>query len=308
VLLLAAAGVVVLLLVAVVVDAVVVTRRVPTVAVAAPGSDDGTTYLLAASDSRDRLTAEDRDRYADRHQPAGERADLVLLLRKDAQGRATLYSLPRDLYVGKRRGSPHRLGLSLQGGAQALVDSLCQDLGIGVDHVAVVDMEALVRLVDVTGGVTVRVDRPIRDVRAQLDLGTAGVHHLDGRGALAWVRSRSPQVLVDGRWVADAAADPTRTTHAREVLSQVASRLDDPLTVQRAAWEVGPSLRRDDDLGARGMVVLGRAMQDALDAGREVTVPARLRGTAVPFAFVTPETTRALEPLVSDRCEASRTG
>src|SRR5207253_9978950 len=120
--------------------------------------------------------------------------------------------------------------------------------------VAVVDMESHVRLVAVTGGGTVRGYRPVRDVRAQLDLATAGVHHLDGRGALAWVRSRSPQVLVDGRWVADPAIDPTRTAHAREVLSQVAARLDDPLTVQRAAWAAGPNLRRDDDLGLRGMV------------------------------------------------------
>lgn len=293
---------VVLLLLTVVADGLVVTRRVPTVAVTAPGSDDGTTYLLAASDSRDRLATEDRQRYADRHQPAGERADLVLLLREDAAGRSTLYSVPRDLYVGQRRGSPHRLGLALQDGPQSLVDSLCQDLGIGVDHVLVVDMAALVQLVDVTSGVTVRVDRPTRDVRARLDLSSAGAHHLDGRGALAWVRSRSPQVLVDGRWTRDPTADPTRTTHARDVLTQVADRLDDPVTVQRAAWSVGPRLRRDGDLGPLGMLALGRSLRDALAAGREVTVPARVRGTAVPFAFVTPATTRALEPLASDGC------
>ena len=304
-LLLAAAGVVVLLLLAVVVDGLVVASRVPTVAVTAPGSDDGTTYLLAASDSRDRLASQDRARYADRHQPAGERADLVLLLRRDAEGRATLYSLPRDLYVGQRRGSPHRLGLALQDGPQSLVDSLCLDLGVGVDHVLVVDMAALVQLVDATGGVTVRVERPTRDVRARLDLATAGEHRLDGRGALAWVRSRSPQVLVDGRWVGDTTADPTRTAHAKDVLTQVAARLDDPVTVQQAAWSVGPRLRRDDDLGPVGMVALGRSLQDALASGHEVTVPARARGTAVPFAFVTPETTRALQPLVSDGCAAS---
>lgn len=308
VLLLAAAGVVVLLLLAVVVDAVAVVHRVPTFSVTAPGSDVGTTYLLAASDSRERLAAEDRDRYADRHQPTGERADLVLLLRRDADGRSTLYSVPRDLYVGQGRGKPHRLGLALQDGPQALVDSLCRDLGVGVDHTLLVDMDALVRLVDATGGVSVRVDRPTRDVRAQLDLATAGEHHVDGRGALAWVRSRSPQVLVDGRWVPDTTADPTRSAHAKDVLAQVADRLDDPVTLHRAAWSVGPRLRRDDDLGPRGLATLGASLRDALDAGNEVTVPARVKGTAVPFAFVTPATTRALEPLVSDGCAPASTG
>jgi LCP family protein required for cell wall assembly len=308
VLLAAAAGVVAVLLLAVVVDAAVVVPRVPTVSVTMPGSDDGTTYLLAASDSRDRLDAADRDRYADRHQPAGERADLVLLLRRDAQGGATLYSLPRDLYVGQRRGQPHRLGLALQEGPQALVDSLCADLGIGVDHVVVVDMAAVVELVDATGGVTVSVDEPTRDVRARLDLPTPGSHHLDGRGALAWVRSRHPQVLVGGRWTSDLTADLTRTTHAKDVLTQVVARLDDPITVQRVGWQVGPRLRRDGDLGARGVATLGRSLRDALAAGREVTVPARARGTAVPFAFVTPATTRALAPQVSDGCTAPPAG
>jgi len=299
--------VVVLLVLVVVVDGFLVTRRVPTVALEAAGSQDGTTYLIAASDSRDRLGAEDRERYADRNQPHGERADLVLLLHRDAEGRSTLYSLPRDLYVGQRRGSPHRLGLALQDGPQSLVDSLCQDLGVGVDHVLVVDMAALVSLVDIAGGVTVRVARPTRDVRAELDLPTAGEQHLDGHGALAWVRSRSPQVLADGQWVPDRAADPTRTSHAKEVLSQLVRRLDDPLTIQRAAWAVGPRLRRDDGLGTTGLVRLARSLQDALDDGSEVTVPARVRGTSVPFAFVTPETTRALQPLVSEGCvSASR--
>ena len=306
VLLAAAAGLVVLLLVAAVVDALVVVHRVPTVSVRAPGSDDGTTWLLAASDSRDRLEPADRARYADRNQPTGERADLVLILRRDAQGRSTLYSLPRDLYVGQRRGAPHRLGLALQDGPQGLVDSLCQDLGIGVDHVVVVDMKALVQLVDAAGGVTVSVDRPTRDRRARLDL-AAGVHQLDGRGALAWVRSRSPLVLVDGQWVPDPTADPTRTAHAKEVLSDVVAQLDDPVAVHRAGWSVGPRLRRDDDLGATGMVALARSLRDALDAGGEVTVPARVSGTAVPFAFVTPGTTKALEPLVSAGCGAAET-
>lgn len=284
------------------VDAVVLTRRIPEVEVSAPGSQQGTTYLLAASDSRDRLPAADRARYADRHQSEGERADQVLLLRKDTGGRSTLYSIPRDLYVGQQRGAPHRLGLALQDGPQALVDSLCRDLGVGVDHVVVVDMAAVVRLVDLTGGVTVHVDRPTRDVRARLDLTGAGDHHLDGQGALAWVRSRSPEVRVDGRWVPDTTSDPTRSAHAREVLQQVAEGLDDPWTVQRAAWSVGPRLRRDAGLGPVQTVALVRSLRAAVGEGREVTVPARLRTTGVPFAFVTPATTRALEPLRTRTC------
>jgi len=299
---LAALGVVALVAVAGAVDTAVVVGRMPTVDVRAPGSDDGTTWLILGSDSRVRLTTSSKDLYADRAQSEGERADLVLLLRKASDGRATLYSVPRDLYVGTQRDRPHRLGLSLQDGPQGVLDSLCQDLGIGVDHVLVADMDALVAAVDAVGGVTIRTDRPLRDRRARLDLPTAGEHRLDGREALAWVRSRHPETLVDGKWTPDTSADPSRSAHTQQVLAQVAGALDDPVTVQRVAWQAGPRVRRDDDLGPAGLARLASALSDAVGDRRTVTVPARYTTTAVPFAFVTDETRAALEPLTTASC------
>src|SRR5690349_21011015 len=147
-------------------DAAVLIGRVPQVAPHLSGSGSGTTVLLVASDSRERLTGDDQARYADAAQSHGERADLVLLLRIPTHGPARLYSLPRDLFVGSQRKAPHRLGLALSEGPQSLVDSLCQDLGVGVDHLLIADFEALVGLVDSTGGVRVHVDAPMRDRRS----------------------------------------------------------------------------------------------------------------------------------------------
>jgi LCP family protein required for cell wall assembly len=291
--------VVVLLVVA---DALVLTGRVPRLDVAPSGSGAGKTYLLVASDSRERLDAADRTRYADANQPSGERADLVILLRAPEAGPARLYSVPRDLYVGEQRKAPHRLGLALADGPQALVDSLCTDVGVGVDHVVVADFEALVGLVDTVGGISVTVAEPTRDRRAQLDV-PGGTQRLDGRQALAWVRSRHPQVLRAGKWVADPAADPTRSTHAAQVLRGVSAALDDPVTVQRALWAAGPSLRRDAGLGVPQLLGLARALRGAAAAG-VVTVPAQLEDTTVPFAFVTDATTAALRPLRSPGCTA----
>ena len=299
-----ATGFVLLLLTGVAADALWIVHRIPTVAVDPPGSTGGTSYLLLASDSRERLDAADRARYRDANQPNGERADLVLVLRVPDAGPAVLYSLPRDLYVGQQRDQPHRLGLSLQAGPQAIVDSLCTDVGVGVDHVLIVDMAALVDLVDSTGPVTVRTTAPLRDRRARLSLKHPGVHRLDGRGALAWVRSRHPEVRVNGHWEPDASSDPTRTQHAIEVLSQVRAGLDDPVTVQRAAWGAGPRLRRDDGLGVTQLVRLGNALGSATAAHRLVTVPARLTGTQVPFAFVTAQTRQVLAPLRTSSCPA----
>ena len=290
---------------AVAADAAVLLRRSPTVTVTTPGSGEGTAYLLLASDSRERLDDGDRRRYADRMQATGERADLVMVLRRPEGGEPELVSLPRDLYVGSRANGRHRLGLALSRGPQAVVTALCGDLGIGVDHVAVLDFRGLIDLVDTVGAVVETSTPPTRDDRAGLHLDRPGPHHLDGQQALAWVRSRHPQVLVDGRWASPAHWDPTRTSHAVEVLGQVAKRLDGPLAAHRVAWSAAPRVRRDTGLGVRAAASLALDLRAALQSGRVRTVPARMTTTQVPLAFVTPKTEEALRPLRSASCTSS---
>ena len=290
-----------LALAVVAVDAAVLVHRMPEIPVTLPGSGDGTAYLLLASDSRERLPGPDRDRYADALQARGERADLVLVLRAREGEAPRLVSIPRDLYVRPEGGTPYRLGLALTGGPQAMATALCDDLGIGVDHVVVLDFRGLIDLVDATGGVSVRTPAPVRDRRARLSLPSAGAHRLDGEQALAWVRSRQPEVLAGGRWV-PAEADLTRTSHAVDVLGQTAQALDDPVTAQRALWAVGPRLRRDKGLGVLAAASLARDLRGALRAGRVATAPARLSATAVPIAFPVPATDAALEPFRTSTC------
>jgi LCP family protein required for cell wall assembly len=299
---LAAALVVGALLAALVADAGLLARRSPTVEVSLPGAGDGTAYLLLGSDSRGRLPEADRARYADRAQATGERADLVLVLRTGGEGPPRLLSIPRDLYVGRAAGRPHRLGLALADGPQAMVDSLCRDVGIGVDHVAVLDFRGLIDLVDATGGVVVTTDAPLRDRRAGLDLPRAGTQRLDGRQALAWVRSRQPEVLRDGRWQPAPGTDRTRTSHAVDVLAQALAGVDDPVTAHRVAWALAPRVRRDDGLGPAASVALARDLQAAVSAGRVDTVPVRLTETRVPVAFPTDGTEEALDAFRTATC------
>lgn len=285
-------------------DAALLLHRAPTVEVTTPGSGDGTAYLLLGSDSRERLPEADHARYADRHQASRERADLVMVLRAPDRGRAQLLSIPRDLYVGAGSGRPHRLGLALADGPQAMVDSLCRDLGVGVDHVAVLDFRGLVDLVDATGGVTVTTREPLRDNKSGLRLPRAGAQVMDGAQALAWVRSRQPEALREGRWVPVADADRTRTAPAVEVLGQAADRLTDPVAAQRAAWAVAPRVRRDADLGVVEAAQLTVHLREALATDRVSTVPVRQTTTRVPVAFPTSGTEAALEPFRTGSCRA----
>jgi LCP family protein required for cell wall assembly len=89
-------------------------------------------------------------------------------------------------------GAPHP-------GATALEQTLGQLLGLHIDYYAAVDLRGFVEMVDALGGVTVQVQRHVWDAGVSppiegepwiaIDL-EPGPHHLDGRQALAYVRTR----------------------------------------------------------------------------------------------------------------------
>jgi hypothetical protein len=71
---------------------------------------------------------------------------------------------------------------------------------------------------------------------------------------------------------------------------------------------VAPHLRRDDDLGVVDLAELGRSLSTAVERG-VVPVPARAgHSAAVPVAFVTEATQRALEPVRTRSCSSGATG
>ena len=319
------AGVLVALALALAADLALAWTRLGEVEVTPRGDDRGTTWLLVGSDSRERLDADGERRYRDPGQATGERADVMVLLRipdpgaDGAQIRAV--AVPRDLFVTRGDGAQGRgrLGMWLAEGADSLARGYCDGLGVGVDHVAVVDFAALVALADAAGGVRVEVPRPVRDRRAGLAPLTAGVHRLDGEQTLAWVRSRHPEELVAGRWravrpdgkgaeadsadpdggpVADDGGADRRAAHLADVLRQLAPALArSPLAAHRALWAAGPHVRLDEHAGPLEAARLVRALaslEHPGSAGGVAQVPARHTGGRVPVAFVTPETTRAL--------------
>jgi LCP family protein required for cell wall assembly len=87
-------------------------------------------------------------------------------------------------------------------GVNAIMGAAEEIVGIPIDHYAMVDLKGFVQVVDALGGVTVNVTKPVRvEVETDIDklgLGSGGPaftlkpgrRHLDGRTALAYVRSR----------------------------------------------------------------------------------------------------------------------
>lgn len=105
----------------------------------------------------------------------------------------TLVSVPRDLYVNGRRIN----AVYAQHGVEKLKQSLQDILGLKIHEYAVVNVNAFSDVVDMLGGIDVYVEKDIYDNQYPNGRGgyqvfsiSAGQHHMDGKTALKYARSR----------------------------------------------------------------------------------------------------------------------
>ncbi|SFO85956.1 transcriptional attenuator, LytR family [Geodermatophilus dictyosporus] len=253
-------------------DAAVLAARLDGVAVDLAADDsDGRTWVLVGLDSRAALPAgADPRHFGTPEAVPGDRADVVVVVHQTDAGTSVL-SVPRDLLVptGNRVG---RLGLTWLDGPQDTVRALC-GLGIPTDHLVTVDLAGFAAVVDASGGLQVDVPQPVRDQPAGLLLPRAGPQRVDGATALALVRSRHPEHLVDGTWV-PAVVDPDgRADAAGAVLSalsdQVRGSVPRPWRLHAVAWAASGAVSVDPGTSVTDLLDLGRA-----DLGPVTVLPA----------------------------------
>ena len=171
-----------------------------------------------------------------------------------------MVSIPRDLYINNPcTNSLDKINGALEGcpdkgieGPALVALAIRQFTGIEVDHFALFDFEGFEEIVDQVGGVEICVDYPVRDSRAELQL-PAGCTNATGAQALAWVRSRRTQELVDGRWqTMEGVNDLTRNQRQQDVILQVfaeLSRLDSFEDLTRTVAGLTGAFSIDQDLG-----------------------------------------------------------
>lgn len=163
---------------------------------------------------------------------SGFLADAIIYVLQPASGGApVMVSLPRDLYVWNLcKGRFTRLNEGLGGcpgtasGSELMAIMVEDYTGVAVDHLARVDFDGFARVVDLMGGITVCVERPTRDLKSGLELAETGCLAVDGPTALAWVRSRHPEEMIDGEWRAVGGSDFTRQRRQQDVLFQLAGK------------------------------------------------------------------------------------
>jgi LCP family protein required for cell wall assembly len=172
-------------------------------------------YLVVGSDSRDVVSEDDEDaeRFVGSDEAgSGQRADVIMVLRVYPSGeRIEILSIPRDLWIEiAGTDSRQRINTAYGGeeGAQRLIDTIEAGLDIPIHHYAEINFRGFESLVEQVEGVPMYFDQAYRDRNSGVSIPRAGCYVLDGRDALAFVRSRHLEYKNEnGFWVTDPTGD-----------------------------------------------------------------------------------------------------
>tara|TARA_Y100000590_G_scaffold44550_2_gene47374 strand:- start:1121 stop:2725 length:1605 start_codon:yes stop_codon:yes gene_type:complete len=251
-------------------------------------------FLLVGTDSAVGLEPDDPAANRDRSAGIGL-ADTIMVVRLDpALAKASIMSLPRDLYVTiYRDGVPVRseklasalLVGGIEKGAPTLVETITRNFDIPIHNFAIVDFFGFEQLVEELSGVPLWFPYPLRDLASGLKVIEAGCSVLDGRQSLAFVRSRKMEAFVGGEWYRVGVwNDLERNQRQQDFLIR---------TIQRAISNGARSLLIRDDLiraGAEAVVFDDRlTIAELLQLGRRFSEfePKNLKRYVLPVSDMT---------------------
>ena len=260
-------------------------------------------FLVVGSDSRAGLSETDRAELT-LGNFTGQQSDTIIYVAiSEDRSTVTLVSIPRDLLVFDGDGQPRKLTDLFAGGPDPLVRALRSNLGLPVNHFAMVSLGGFIDIVRTLGSVEVCLERPLFDAKSGADF-EAGCHEMGPRDALAFVRSRSgPR------------ADFERIDRQQQFIRSVLARLldgrllTDPARTYQLVDDVASNLVTDDQLGVSQMRSLSTEMLGVVRDGLPMmTLPSYPR-TVAGRAYVLPYGPGAralLEDLRAGRAPAPR--
>ncbi|MDP2212134.1 MAG: LCP family protein [Candidatus Aquicultor sp.] len=144
----------------------------------APEDNEPVTFLLLGSDTR-----------------GGENeqglSDTIMVLRVNPEKKiGYLISIPRDTRVEIPGKGKRKINAAYKyGGADLMVETVEDFLGLDINHYAVIDFQGFREIIDALGGIDIDVEKRLVDSRHQIDI-RPGYQHLDGVEALKYVRIR----------------------------------------------------------------------------------------------------------------------
>jgi LCP family protein required for cell wall assembly len=185
--------------------------------------------LVVGSDTRSGIDQAGTDNFGGTKEVQGQRSDTIILLRVDPkQERAAMLSIPRDLYVPiAGTNKSFRINSAFEAGADRLIATVNQNLGIPIDHYVQVDFNGLRGIVSAVGGVQIYSPARARDTVTGLNIQNPGCVTLDGNQALAYVRSRQYQYFENGKWRTDPTGDLGRIQRQQDFVRRVLKKANE---------------------------------------------------------------------------------
>jgi polyisoprenyl-teichoic acid--peptidoglycan teichoic acid transferase len=283
----------------------------------------GGNYLLIGSDSRAFVNGpQDAQHFGSAQQQTGQRSDTIMVAHVDDRtGTALLVSFPRDLWVAIPGIGHAKINAAFNAGPQRVIETIENDFDIPISHYLEVDFAGFRKMVNAIGTIPIYFPAPARDTKSGLSVNQAGCQHLTGDQALAYVRSRYYESLVNGKWTPDPTSDLGRIRRQQYFLRTLAQQ-----TLHAAAsapWNANglldsmlDNLQRDPLLGLSSLRALAYAFhraggvetqtlpvnrqfingQDALviDSAKAAPLLTRLRGIGNPVGAQS--TTASVDP------------
>jgi LCP family protein required for cell wall assembly len=228
--------------------------------VAPPGAPYN--VLLVGSDSRAGDTGGAAQAFGSPTVVTGQRSDTIKIIRIDpGAGTAKLLSIPRDTYValsgmppGTGLATDNKINTAFNEGADPLIQTIENTLGISINHFVVVDFNGVIDTVNSVGGIRLDFPYPVRDNdngnnNSGLNITHAGCQTLNGNMALALARSRYYQYEVrPGVWYYDGSSDLGRIQRQNTVIQSVintARSSYNPLTINAFLGSIVHDITKD---------------------------------------------------------------
>jgi LCP family protein required for cell wall assembly len=163
---------------------------------------------------------------------SGSLSDIIMIVHLDpATGKASLLSIPRDLFVPMPAGSPvgpyQKIDAALNDGVNGpdnLIAAITQDFGIPINHYIELKFDGAQAMVDALGGIKVDFPEQLYDATSRLRITATGCQLLNGVTALQLIRSRHVQYDAPGSpanpadWPADPQSDLSRIARDQLVM------------------------------------------------------------------------------------------
>jgi LCP family protein required for cell wall assembly len=283
----------------------------------------GGNFLLIGSDSRAFVDdPQDSAAFGSAQQQTGQRSDTIMVAHIDAKsGTALLVSFPRDLWVAIPGLGHAKINAAFNSGPQRVIETIESDFDVPISHYLEVDFQGFRKMVNAIGTIPIYFPTPARDIKTGLAINKAGCQQLNGDQALAYVRSRYYESLVNGKWQQDPTSDLGRINRQQYFLRTLAQQTLHAATAK--PWKASSLLdsmlsnvQRDPKLGLSPLRALAYAFhrpggvetvtlpvnrqffdgQDALalDDAKAAPILARLRGIGGPSAATGP--VKAVDP------------